>query len=183
MSRRLVAATNRYLCTGWFLRKSLLPQLVAKNHIWQNLCDLLRRQRKFSPKILLYTRRHLSLRCVAATCCCNCSPDLHTKSDLSRWRVAATHHLVCFDLFALLVIRAPEIFYSRFATTWQGGHVGGQYNKQFFEELTWKTVYGSQMTAVTSRAKKSNTILKVKWNQFLRGDKSYLWGRQFCKEI
>ena len=113
----------------------------------------------------------------------NCSPDLHTKSDLSRWRVAATHHLVCFDLFALLVIRAPEIFYSRFPTTWQGGHVGGQYNKQFFEELTWKTVYGSQMTAVTSRAKKSNTILKVKWNQFLRGDKSYLWGRQFCKEI
>ena len=35
---------------------------------------------------------------------------------LSPRRVAATHRLVCFALFALLVIRAPEIFYSRFAT-------------------------------------------------------------------
>ena len=57
---------------------------------------------KFSPKNLLYTGSHLSLRCVAATCCCNYSPDLHTKSDLSPRRVAATHRLVCFDLCALL---------------------------------------------------------------------------------
>ena len=27
--------------------------------------------------------------------------------------------------------------YAWFAVTWQGGHVGGQYNKQCFEEFTW----------------------------------------------
>ena len=39
----------------------------------------------FSPKNLLYTRSYLSMRCVAATCCCNYSPDLHTE-----WSVSAT---------------------------------------------------------------------------------------------
>ena len=56
----------------------------------------------FSPKNLLYTRSHLSLRYVAATCWYNYPPDLHTKSDLSPRRVSATHRLVCFDLYALL---------------------------------------------------------------------------------
>ena len=40
----------------------------------------------------------LSLRCVAATCCCKYSPDLYARSDLSPLLAAATCGLVCIDL-------------------------------------------------------------------------------------
>ena len=91
---------------------------------------------KFSSQNLLYTRSHLSLRCVAATCCCNYSPDLHTKSDLSPRLVARTHPLVCFDPYALSVTRAHEISYSWFASSCQGGHVGDNTINNFLKKFT-----------------------------------------------
>lgn len=53
--------------------------------------------------------------------------------------------------------------YSWFATTWQGGHVGGQYNTILFRRICMKIEFSSQrretvlfltttMAAVTSRA-------------------------------
>ena len=48
-----------------------------------------------STKILQCTQSDLSLQCVAATCCCNKSPDLYSRSDLSPWVVATTCRLVC----------------------------------------------------------------------------------------
>ena len=52
--------------------------------------------------------------------------------------------------------------YAWFAVTWQGGHVGGQYNKQCFEEFIWIWLLVpsgeailfviTNMAAVTSRA-------------------------------
>ena len=76
---------------------------LQKNQIRQNLCDLLRLQNsvaetKIFTKFLQHTRRDLSLQCVAATFCCNLSPDLYTRSDLSPRLVAATCRLVCTDL-------------------------------------------------------------------------------------
>ena len=64
-------------------------------------CDLLQRQNsvaaiKIFTQILRYTRSDLSLRGVAATCCCDYSPDLYTRSDLSPRRVA-TCRPVCTD--------------------------------------------------------------------------------------
>ena len=61
----------------------LSQQHVAKNQIRQNLCDLLWRQNsivetKIFKTFLQDTPSDLSLRCVAATCCCNQSPDLYT---------------------------------------------------------------------------------------------------------
>ena len=76
MSRRHVAATNRFVCTGEFLWKSLSlhnlswilsQQHVAKNQIRQNLCDLGRQQNSVAEtniftKFLQYTQSNLSLR-------------------------------------------------------------------------------------------------------------------------
>ena len=45
-----------------------------------------------------YKQSGLSLQCIAATGCCNQSPDLFTRSDLSPRRVAATCRLVCSDI-------------------------------------------------------------------------------------
>ena len=42
---------------------------------------------------------------------------------------------------SLLVVRTLcwwRIWPSSFATTWHGGHVGGQYNKNYFKEFTWQ---------------------------------------------
>ena len=132
---------RRHVCTGLFLRKSLSPQHVAKKSNQTEFVRLVAATKfccrdKFSPKNLLYTRSHLSMRCVAGTtCCCNNSPDLHTKSDLSPRLVAATHRLVCFDLYALLVTRAPEIFYSWFASTCQGVHIVDNTINNFLKSL------------------------------------------------
>ena len=41
------------------------------------------------------TQSDLSLQCVAATCCCNKSPNLYARSDLLPWVVATTCRLVC----------------------------------------------------------------------------------------
>ena len=79
--QRQVAATNRVVCAGNFCGNLCLCniilslQQVAKNQIRQNLCDLLLRQNSVAEtniftKILLHTRRDLSLRRVAVTCCC-----------------------------------------------------------------------------------------------------------------
>lgn len=135
MSRRLVAAANRLVCTGRFLRKSLSLQHVAKNQIRQNLCELLRRQNSlqrqiFIPKSPVHTKPF-----VPAMRRCNYSPDLHTKSDLSPRLVARTHPLVCFDPYALSVTRAHEISYSWFASTCQGGHVGDNTINNFLKSL------------------------------------------------
>ena len=217
-----------HVCTGWFLRKSLSLQHVAK----KNQTEFVRLvaatkfccRENFSPKYLLYTRSHLSIRCVAATCCCNYSPDLHTKSDLSPRLVAATHRLVCFDLYALLgpvyievgdpqvgevirlggvtrqSIQSLVLMWSRLHVRWgnpphvtsltwgtppsckqafsdQGSwnflflvckHVSGrpycwQYNKQFFEEFTWKQFFIPRCPP-WRHVQTSNTILKVTWN-------------------
>ena len=110
--------SRRHVCTGRFLRKSLSPQHVAKKSDQTKL----RRQNSVAEKIF-----HQKISCtheaifpcdasqgqlVAATTRTTCTQGV----ILSPRRVAATHRLVCFALFALLVIRAPEIFYSRFAT-------------------------------------------------------------------
>ena len=80
--RRRVAATNRFVCTGEFLWKSLSlqqnlsPQQVAQIQSDLIFCDLLQRQNsvaetKILTKIVQYTRSNLPLRRVASPCCCN----------------------------------------------------------------------------------------------------------------
>ena len=109
MSRRHVAATNRFVCTGEICEnlcrcnRILSPQQVAQIQSDLIFCDLLQRQNsvaetKIFTKILQYTLSDLSLRRVASPCCCNLLPDLFTWSDLSLRRVAATCRLVCTDL-------------------------------------------------------------------------------------
>ena len=163
------------------------------------------------------------MRCVAATCCCNYSPDLHTE-----WSVSAT---CCRNsspsvFRPLCLIRAclhrgggPQVgevtrlggeirqsiqslvlMWSRLHVRWgnpphvtsltwgtppsckqaftdQGSwnflflvckHVSGrpycwQYNKQFFEEFTWKQFFIPRCPP-WRHVQTSNTILKVKWN-------------------
>ena len=88
MPRRHVAATNRLVRTGGFLWKSfsLQQNFVAAtsrtNSVWFDFCDLLQRQNsvretKIFTKILQYTPSDLSLQRVAATCCCNLSPNVY----------------------------------------------------------------------------------------------------------
>ena len=80
--RRHVAGTNRFVCTGEFLWKSLSlqqnlsPQQVAQIQSDLIFCDLLQRQNsvaetKIFTKILQYTRSDLALRRVASPCSCN----------------------------------------------------------------------------------------------------------------
>ena len=82
MSRRHVAATNRFVCTGEICEnlcrcnRILSPQQVAQIQSDLIFCDLLQRQNsvaetKIFTKILQYTRSDLSLRRVASPCCCN----------------------------------------------------------------------------------------------------------------
>ena len=107
MSRRHVAATNRFVCTGEFLWKSLqqnfVPATSCTNSVWFDFLRLVRATKlccgdKIFIKILKYTRSDLSLRYVTPPCCCNGLPDLYTWSDLSPRLVVSTCHLVCSDL-------------------------------------------------------------------------------------
>ena len=83
-----VAATNRFVCTGEFLWKSLSPQqnLVAatsrKKSNQTEFAQLVAATKfcvetKIFTKFLQYTQSDLSPRCVAATCCCNLSPSVY----------------------------------------------------------------------------------------------------------
>ena len=107
-SRRQVAVTNRFVCAGKYLRKSLSPQRVAQNQIRLNKCNLLRRQNsavqtKIFPKILQQTRSDLLQQPIArpvhtewfvtAKCCSDMSlsvygPDwvIHYLSWFSKTR-------------------------------------------------------------------------------------------------
>ena len=166
-----------------------------KNQIRQNLCDLLQRQNSVAEKIF-----HQKIFCThEATCPCDASPQLVgtttrptcTQSDLSPRLVAATHRLVCFDLYALLGPvyieggNPPHVTSLTWGTppsckqafTDQGSwnflflvckHVSGrpcwwQYNKQFFEEFTWKQFFIPRCPP-WRHVQTSNTILKVTWN-------------------
>ena len=92
--RQIASCVLENFCENLCLCYRILSQRhVAKNQIRQNLCDLSRRQNSVAE-----TRSDFSLRCVAATCCYNQSPDLYTRSDLSPLLVAATCRLVCIDL-------------------------------------------------------------------------------------
>ena len=92
--RQIASCVLENFCENLCLCYRILSQRhVAKNQIRQNLCDLSRRQNSVAE-----TRSDFSLRCVAATCCCNQSPDLCTRSDLSPLLVATTCRLVCIDL-------------------------------------------------------------------------------------
>ena len=92
--RQIASCVMKNFCENLCLCNRILSQRhVAKNQIRQNLCYLWRRQNSVAQ-----TRSDLSLRCVAATCCCKQSPDLYTRSDLSPLLAAATCRLVCIDL-------------------------------------------------------------------------------------
>ena len=86
--RQIGSCVLENFCENHSLCNRILSQEhVAKNQIRQNLCDLSRRQNsvaktKIFTKFLQYTRSDLLLRCVAATCCCNLSPDLYTESNI-----------------------------------------------------------------------------------------------------
>ena len=96
MSREHGAATNHFVCTGEFLRKSLFLQKnfvvvtcrKKKYQIRQNLCDLLRRQ-KFCCR---YRDFHRNSPVHSEAVC---------PSDVSPQRVAATsrpigtHGVIC----------------------------------------------------------------------------------------
>ena len=71
--RQIASYVLENFCENLCLCNRILSQRhVAKNQIRQNLCDLSRRQTSVAE-----TRRDLSLRCVAATCCCNLSPSAY----------------------------------------------------------------------------------------------------------
>ena len=92
--RQIASCVMKNFCENLCLCNRILSQRhVAKNQIRQNLGYLWRRQNSVAQ-----TRSDLSLRCVAATCCCKQSPDLYTRSDLSPLLAAATCRLVCIDL-------------------------------------------------------------------------------------
>ena len=108
-TRRQVAATCRGDAFHGQIASCVLENFVKIFVAATDFCrrklfwDLLQRKNsvaetKIFTKILHHTRSDLSLRRVAATCCCNQSPDLYTWSDLSPRRVAATCGLVCTDL-------------------------------------------------------------------------------------
>ena len=93
--RRHVAATNRFVCTGEFLWKSLSPQqnfVAATSRIISNQTESVRlvaatesvAATKIFTKILQYTRSDLSLQRVAATCCCNLSPSVYRPLSVSN---------------------------------------------------------------------------------------------------
>ena len=119
MSQRQIASCVMFfLCVKiFFSAREFCRSNMAQKIKSDNFCDLLRRQNsvaetKIFTKILQYTRSDLSLRCVAATCYCNWSPDLFTRSDMSPQRVAATnrptctHGVICrLDLLLQLVAR------------------------------------------------------------------------------
>ena len=109
MSRRHVAATSHFVCTGEFLWKSLLlqqnlsPQQVAQIQSDLIFCDFVQRQNsaaetKIFTKILQYKRSDLSLRRVASLCCCNCRRPVHTEWSVAATCVVATCRLVGTDL-------------------------------------------------------------------------------------
>ena len=86
-------------------KRILFPQQVVQIQSDLIFCNLLQRQNsvaaiKIFTQILQYTQSDLSLRGVAATCCCNYSPDLYTRSDLSPRRVA-TCRLVTDNLLQM----------------------------------------------------------------------------------
>ena len=86
--RRPVAATNRFVCTGEFLWKSLSPRqnfVAATSRKKSNQTESVRLvaapkfccSDKDFHKFLQCTRSDLSLQRVAATCCCNLSPSVY----------------------------------------------------------------------------------------------------------
>ena len=195
---------------------------MSQKRIRQNLCDLLQRQNSVAEKIF-----HQKISCThEATCPYDASPQLVaattrptcTQRLMSPRRVAATHRLVSFDLYALLgpvyvevgdpqvdevtrqSIQSLVLIWSRLHVRWgnpphvtsltwgtppsckqafsdQGSwnflflvckHVSGrpycwQYNKQFFEEFTWKQFFIPRCPP-WRHVQTSNTMLKVKWN-------------------
>ena len=81
-TRRHVAGTNRFVCTGEFLWKSLSPQqnfVAATSRKKSNQTESVRlvaatnsaAATKIFTKILQYTRSDLALRRVASPCSCN----------------------------------------------------------------------------------------------------------------
>ena len=108
MSRRHVAATNRFVCTGELFWKSLtlkqnfVAAISRKKSNRLNLCDLLPAKTKICTWIHQHTRSDLSPRSVAPS---KLSPDLYTRSDLSPRSVAATCRLMCSHLNAKAATR------------------------------------------------------------------------------
>ena len=94
--RRHVAATNRFVCTGEFLWKSLSPQqnfVAATSRKKSNQTESVRlvAATKFCcsdkdfHKFLQYTGSDLSLQRVAATCCSNLPPGVYRPGSATRW--------------------------------------------------------------------------------------------------
>ena len=86
-SDKWLRGRGEFLWKSLSLQQNLSPQQVAQIQSDVIFCDLLQRQNSFAEtkiftKILQYTRSDLSLRRVAATCCCNKSPILYTWSYL-----------------------------------------------------------------------------------------------------
>ena len=100
-TRRHVAATNRFVCSGEFCEnlcrsnRILSPQQVAQIQSDLIFCDLLQRQNSVAGT-KIFTK------------------ILHTWGDLSPRRVAATCRLVCTDLYrylsCLVYLLAGKIF-------------------------------------------------------------------------
>ena len=127
-SQRHVTAINRFVCSGEFVWKCLSLQhnfaaaICYKNSNQTEFMRLVEatkfccRDKDFQKISPLHLKRLVTAmyRCnmclqlvagpvhkewsVAATCCCNWSPDLLTRSGLSSRLVAATFCLVCTDL-------------------------------------------------------------------------------------
>ena len=98
--RRLVAVTNRFVCFGEFLWRSLSPQqhfVAATSCMKSNLWDLLLRQKPFAYTTILRLLPKKFYSTHEAICRCDVSPQ----------NVAANCRLVCTDLNVQVMYRNP----------------------------------------------------------------------------
>ena len=101
-----------------------------------------------------------------------------------------TSHLYILKTGLGIEIYSSDVYrhksYCWFATTWQGGHVGGQYNRIFSRRIYIETGFSSQrremllflttnMAAVTSRARGMGTSPCAEDSGVVWVDKSYFW--------
>ena len=77
-------------------------------------------------------------------------------------------YLFCSNKSAQLLATWAKTLCSWFATTWQGGHVGGRYNRIFLEQFTWKW-------SLVPRGEKCFCSLPTTWPSWRTVQTSNMW--------
>ena len=94
---------------------------------------------------------------------CSCQICKENYADLLLFNLCSLNKCCISYICCIAANFAGHVNNSWFATTWQGGHVGGQYNTILFRRICMKIEFSSQrretvlflttnMAAVTSRA-------------------------------